>query len=154
MAAALMLGAQGVWIGTRFLASQEADIHPDYRERILAASATQAEWYADLYDLAWENAPHRALGNATSELWRQSGEAAMGNRPGEEDELGQAADGSPILRYQSCTPVSSTTGDIAAMSMWAGQGVSLVRKIQPAGEIIDDICRDARHLLRAAGELL
>src|SRR3954468_8436275 len=38
LAAALALGAAGVWIGTRFLASHEATIHPRYLERLLAAS--------------------------------------------------------------------------------------------------------------------
>ena len=154
MAAALMLGAQGVWIGTRFLASKEADIHPDYRQQILAASASQAEWYADLYDVAWENAPHRALRNDTSENWHRSGEAPMGHRPGESDVLGHAADGRPILRYQSCTPVSTMTGDITAMPMWAGQGVSLVHKVQTADEIIDEIYSDAKRVLATAPTLL
>jgi NAD(P)H-dependent flavin oxidoreductase YrpB (nitropropane dioxygenase family) len=38
MAAALALGAAGVWVGTRFLASEEVSIHPEYQRRILAAS--------------------------------------------------------------------------------------------------------------------
>ena len=61
MAAALMLGAAGVWIGTRFLASAEATIHAVYRDRILAATETQTEWYHDLYDVSWPAAPLRAL---------------------------------------------------------------------------------------------
>src|SRR3954470_25057115 len=38
LAAALALGASGVWIGTRFLASNEVPIHPHYRERVLLAT--------------------------------------------------------------------------------------------------------------------
>ena len=38
LAAMLALGAAGAWIGTRFLASQEATIHPRYRERLLSAT--------------------------------------------------------------------------------------------------------------------
>jgi nitronate monooxygenase len=38
LAAVLALRAAGAWIGTRFLASQEAAIHPRYRERLLSAT--------------------------------------------------------------------------------------------------------------------
>ena len=38
LAAALTLGASGVWIGTRFLASEEVAIHPEYQQRLLAAT--------------------------------------------------------------------------------------------------------------------
>jgi NAD(P)H-dependent flavin oxidoreductase YrpB (nitropropane dioxygenase family) len=37
LAAALALGAQGAWIGTRFLAARECRVHEDYRTRVLAA---------------------------------------------------------------------------------------------------------------------
>ena len=40
LAAALMLGASGVWIGTRFLASEEATVDPSYKDRIIKASET------------------------------------------------------------------------------------------------------------------
>jgi nitronate monooxygenase len=42
--AAIELGAVGVWVGTRFLAAEEADIHPAYRDRVLASSAMPAPW--------------------------------------------------------------------------------------------------------------
>jgi NAD(P)H-dependent flavin oxidoreductase YrpB (nitropropane dioxygenase family) len=38
LAAVLALGAAGAWIGTRFLSSQEATIHPRYRERLPSAT--------------------------------------------------------------------------------------------------------------------
>ena len=42
VAAALALGANGVWVGTRFLAADEANIHRVYRERVLASSGDDA----------------------------------------------------------------------------------------------------------------
>ncbi len=62
IAAALILGAAGVWLGTRFLASAEARIHPLYREKILYAAETDTI-YSCLFDDGWPNAPHRALRN-------------------------------------------------------------------------------------------
>lgn len=152
MAAALMLGASGVWIGTRFLASREATIHATYLERILAAGETQTEWYSDLYDVAWPDAPHRALKNETSRQWQEAGAARPGERPGEGGVIGARPGGEPVVRYQSYTPLPETTGDVDAMSLWAGQGVGLVRRVQPAAEIVDEIYEDAKVLL-AAGVL-
>ena len=78
MAAAMMLGASGVWIGTRFLASTEATIHDDYRNRILRASEADTQWARDLYDVSWPDAPHRALSNSTSRSWVDEGSSAPG----------------------------------------------------------------------------
>lgn len=154
MAAALLLGAAGVCVGTRFLASQEAAIHPDYRANILAAGEADTEWYADLYDIGWPNAPHRALRNATAATWHDAGRPPLGARPGEDDVIGQRPDGQPVLRYASYTPGLGTTGDISAMSQWAGQGVGLVRTVQPAAEIVEELCTDAARHLKGAPHLI
>ena len=147
LAAALALGASGVWIGTRLLSASEAAVTDPYREALLAASAEDTEWYADLYDLQWPDAPHRALANDTSRRWHDSGHPPLKDRPDAGDEIGRKPDGSPVMRYESYTPRTGTTGDIAAMSLWSGQGVGLVRKVQPAAEILDEIERDARAVL-------
>lgn len=139
MAAALMLGASGVWIGTRFLASAEATIHDTYQRKVLAASESETEWYADLYDVAWPDAPHRALANSTSRQWRDSGAAPMGTRPDQGAVIGRRPTGEDVLRYQSYTPLPDTTGEVEAMSLWAGQGVFLARKVMPAARIVDEI---------------
>lgn len=149
MAAALMLGASGVWIGTRFLASKEATIHEDYRKRILEASETQAEWYHNLYDIDWPDAPHRALSNSTSQEWKDAGMPAPGSRPDENEIIGYRPNGDPLLRYQCYTPLPGTKGDVEAMSLWSGQGVSLVRRVMPASEIVDEIYREAKQIMQS-----
>ena len=63
VAAVLALGAQAAWLGTRFLLAEETPLHADYRHRLIAAAETDAQWYANLYDVGWPNAPHRALRN-------------------------------------------------------------------------------------------
>src|SRR3954452_23131030 len=83
VAAVLVLGAQAAWVGTRFLLATEAPLHERYRERLIEADETDAEWYADLYDVGWPNAPHRALKNATAEAWEAAGRPETGTRPGE-----------------------------------------------------------------------
>src|SRR5205814_10671102 len=73
LAAALALGASGAWIGTRFLASNEAIIHPRYRQRILQATEDDTVYLEELFDIRWPNAPHRTLRNQTVQTWETTG---------------------------------------------------------------------------------
>ena len=61
LAAALALGAAGAWIGTRFLASEEVRIHPEYQRRLLVATENDTAWSEDLFQIGWPDAPHRVL---------------------------------------------------------------------------------------------
>ena len=139
VAAVLALGAQGAWVGTRFLMAAEAPVHDHYRERLIHADETEALWFADLFDGGWPSAPHRALRNATIDDWEAAGRPAAGSRPGESDLVATRPDGSGIPRYLSLTPVEGLDGDIDAMSLWAGQSVALARRVQPAAEIVADL---------------
>jgi nitronate monooxygenase len=139
VAAVLALGAQAAWVGTRFLLAEECPVHKHYRQRLAEAVETDAEWYADLYDVGWPNAPHRALRNETSERWASAGYPPSGSRPGEGEPVAARASGEPIVRYTSATPAEGTTGDVDALSLWAGQSVALARVRQPAAEIVADL---------------
>ncbi|MEP5760298.1 MAG: nitronate monooxygenase [Litoreibacter sp.] len=154
MAAAMMLGASGVWIGTRFLASTEASIHEDYRRLILAATETQTEWYHNLYDVSWPDAPHRALRNSTAQAWRDAGASAPGGRPNEHEVIGYRPNGDAVQRYQSYTPLPETKGEVEAMSLWAGQGVSLIRDVMPAADIVEEVYQEARQIMRNGPTML
>lgn len=154
MAAALMLGASGVWIGTRLLAASEATIHDVYRTRILQASEADTQWAHDLYDVGWPDAPHRALSNSTAREWVKAGCSKPGRRPNEQEQIGQRPNGDPVVRYQSYTPVPETSGNVEAMSLWAGQGVSLVREVSPAADIIEEIYQEAKKLLQSGKSAL
>ena len=139
VAAVLALGAQGAWVGTRFLMSAEAPVHERYRQRLIDADETDALWFADLFDGGWPDAPHRALRNATIDAWEAAGRPAAGSRPGEGDQVATRPNGSVIPRYASATPVEGLDGDIDAMSLWAGQSVALARRVQPAADIVADL---------------
>ena len=152
LAAALALGAAGAWIGTRFLASEEATIHPRYRERLLAARETDTVYLKDLFDVRWPNAPHRALRNRTVEAWEAAGCPPSRKRPGEGEVIARSRSAGDVVRYQSYTPGADAEGDIDALSLWAGQGVSLVSKVQPAGDIVREIAEDARAILERLGQ--
>ena len=148
LAAALALGAGGAWIGTRFLASHEATIHPRYRDRLLQANENDTVFLENLFDIHWPNAPHRVLRNQTVEAWEAAGRPPSGNRPGEGEVIATARSNREIVRYQSCTPGTDAEGDIDALSLWAGQSVGLVSKLQSAGDIVREIADEAEVILR------
>jgi nitronate monooxygenase len=149
IAAVLALGAQGVWIGTRFLLAEEAPIHPDYRDHLLRAQGEDAVYAPDLFDVGWEDAPHRALRNSTRDRWEAAGSPVPGQRPGEGEAVATRPDGAPIVRYSSAMPVSGISGDIEALSMWSGQGIGLVDRVQPAAEIVRELVREAEQVVAA-----
>lgn len=151
LAAVLALGAAGAWIGTRFLASHEAVIHRRYQELLLRARETDTIYLDNLFDVRWPNAPHRTLRNKTVEAWEAAGRPASGQRPGEGEVIATSRSSGPIVRYQSYTPGPDVEGDIDALSLWAGQSVGLVSKLQPAGEIVREIAEEARLILRQVG---
>lgn len=139
VAAVFALGAQAAWLGTRFLLSKEMPTHEEYRRRVTDAVETDAQWYADLYDVGWPNAPHRALRNSTSAMWEAAGSPPLGSRPGEGDVLAHFASGEEIVRYEPGAPMVGTTGEIEALSLWAGQGVALIRETKSCADIVAEL---------------
>jgi nitronate monooxygenase len=146
LAAVLALGAGAAWMGTRFLLAEEAATHPVYREAVIAADETTTA-YSSLFDGGWPDAPLRALRNSTWATWRAAGEPPPGARPGEGDVVATGEDGRAIERYSNDAPVAGASGDIAAMVLYAGQGVGLARRIQPAGEIVREVAEEAARVL-------
>jgi nitronate monooxygenase len=127
--AARAAGADGVVAGTAFLATQEADVHPHYLARVLAAGAGDAV-LTGLFDGGWPDAPHRVLRNST---WRTA-RAASGSRPGAGETvatIGRHA----IPRYSDAQPTRAMAGDIEAMALYAGAGVGEVRRSERAADI-------------------
>jgi nitronate monooxygenase len=139
VAAVLALGAQAALLGTRFLLADEMPIHEEYRRRLVDATETDAEWYPNLYEVGWPDAPHRAIHNSTAEIWEAAGRPAPGSRPGEGEVIARFASGDPILRYSPAPPMVGTTGDIDALSLWAGQSVGLAKRPQPAADIVAEL---------------
>jgi nitronate monooxygenase len=139
VAAVFALGAQAAWVGTRFLLAEEMPIHEDYRRRLIAAAETDAQWYPNLYDVGWPDSPHRALRNSTARAWDAAGRPPDDQRPGYGDVIAHFGSGEAIVRYEPAPPMVGTTGEIEALSMWAGQGVALARQSQSAAEIVTEL---------------
>jgi nitronate monooxygenase len=141
--AAMAAGAAGAMIGTRFLATPEADVHPDWAARLVSAGAADTV-LTDLFDGGWPGAPHRVLRNSTYARWDKAGRPAAGSRPGEGELVARHGD-LEIPRYAADEPRRETTGDLEAMCLYAGQGVGLVTEIEPAAEIVSRIAAELRE---------
>lgn len=152
LAAVLALGAAGAWIGTRFLAAEEATIHPEYRRRLFEADEA-ATFHSSLFDIGWPNAPHRVLRNSTVAAWEAAGRPPSGARPGEGEVVAQAGRGR-MVRYSATTPGPDAEGEIEALSLWAGQGVAGVEAAAPAGRIVRELAEEARAAARAVAAAL
>lgn len=136
MAAAFMLGARGVQLGTRFLVAAECTIHRNYKEAILAAkdidTATAGKRLGH---------PVRALRNAfMREFIRREYDSAVSNEALEQY-------GAGALR------LAARGGDVKNGSVMAGQICALVKKEQPAAEIIEELITEAEQLLKGGAGL-
>lgn len=146
LAAALSLGATGVWMGTRFSASSESRAHLEFKKRLTDAGESDTE-YICLFDGGWPNAPHRVLRNSTVDVWDNAGRPKTGMRPNEKQAIGQSASGNFILRYDDTPPVAGMSGDWEACALYAGQSTSIIREIQSARSIVKDIVHEARETI-------
>ena len=141
LAAALMLGAQGVLMGTRFYAATEASGHERAKERIVAARGgdTQRTRIFDIVrDYKWpEPYTGRALHNTFLERWN-----------GREEDLAAALD-AEIPAFQTAV----REGDVDTAMVWASEAVDLISDLAPAAELVASIGAEAEARLRYGGEL-
>lgn len=135
--AALTLGASGVSIGTRFLMSDEAEVHARFQQLIAGANESDTVYSDQLFNIGWDNAPHRIIRNSTVNNFEKTND--MSNRPGEGETIAYRADNTPIERYSDVFPLTGMTGDIEGMALYAGQSAGLVDTVQPVSQIMYDL---------------
>jgi len=125
--AALALGADGVQLGTRFLASRESLVHPAFKARVLAASETDT-----VVTRAISGRPARGIQNRLIRSLTEHGVEPL-----------------PYPLQNSLTreirAAAQQAGENEYMAMLAGQGVAMVREAEGAAEIIGRIVREAEH---------
>ncbi len=143
LAAALILGAQGINIGTRFLASVEAPISEIWKKAIISANsedAVKVEVWNDIFPrraAAYDTVP-RAIRTPFIEKWQKSREAAQ--RDAER------------LRAEVISAIQQ--GKMEEFIPWAGQTVGLVHEVLPAAEILMRIVSEAEEVLENATKTL
>jgi len=140
MAAALAAGADGVRVGTRFVATDEAGVHPVYTDALIAARAEDSV-YTQTFHVGWPEAPHRALRSAI---------AAAAAFHGDVVATVTGLDGVQLSvpRFGTRVPDRTATGEVRAMSLYAGESVGSVKRVLPAREVVRELADDAEQLLR------
>ena len=134
MAAAYMLGACGVQMGTRFLSAEECNIHPAYKEKIIKAG-----------DLATMVTGKR-LGHPVRSLRTAFARNYMKEEYGgvSDEELEALGTGALRLAVQE--------GDSEKGCFLAGQIASMVNQIQPAADIVREVTEEAEEVLKGASK--
>jgi NAD(P)H-dependent flavin oxidoreductase YrpB (nitropropane dioxygenase family) len=153
LAAALMLGAQAGWIGTRFLTALEANTHELYRHQLVAASESDTV-RTGCFDGGWPRAPHRVLRNSTLTAWETAGRPASPDRPGEDAVVAVDRHGRQHRRYHQAMPSTGASGEVEAMALYAGQSVALTTRSEPAAQIVSSIAEQAADLLTGAARTM
>ncbi|HEY8808350.1 MAG TPA: nitronate monooxygenase [Candidatus Limnocylindria bacterium] len=140
MAAAIAAGAAGVRVGTLFVATDESTAHADYVRALVAAKSDETV-LTTTFSLGWPDAPHRTLASAVA--------AACALPP--DSIVATASDGdggtTDLARFAVNTPSRWVHGNIAAMALYAGQGVGMVNSVRPAGDVVRELAVGAELLL-------
>ena len=146
LAAALMLGADGVWIGTRLVATEESLAHDGYKARLVEAAATDTVRTSLFGPETPTFNPMRILRNRVTEEEPP---------PAERPIIGHTVLGGEHLdvpRFASLVPMRDvTTGDLDEMPLLAGQGVGLIDDVKGAATVITDLTAQAIKTLRRYG---
>ena len=155
--AAVALGAEGAWIGTRFLASAEADAHEDYKKKLVKArvDGTTRHW---VFGLDFPNAPVRGLRNRIV-LEHEGADQPppyKGLDPATLPEIGTTelfGQSIPLIKYTGLPPTSKTSGDLEQMSLLAGESVGLINDVPSASEITRRFAEEIDTAIRRIGGL-
>jgi NAD(P)H-dependent flavin oxidoreductase YrpB (nitropropane dioxygenase family) len=109
--------------------------------------------YTTLFNVGWEDAPHRVLRNSTVAAWEEAGSPAS-DRPGEGETVARLPDGTDAVRYSDYEPAAGMTGEVEALAHYAGQSAGLVSAVQPAGVIVRKIAGEAVRASQAVRDAL
>lgn len=134
LVAALALGADGILLGTRFLATVESPLHPNFKQAIVDSDGhdTQLSEIPDIASgLVWPGAMTRSRRNRFIERW--AGREWMLRRD----------------RAEAIEKLSAArkSGDVEEGPMSMGQDAGLIHDILPAGEIVSRIAEEAERIL-------
>ncbi|MBP1581020.1 MAG: enoyl-[acyl-carrier-protein] reductase FabK [Oscillospiraceae bacterium] len=133
-AAAFLMGASGVQLGTRFLSAEECTIHPVYKEKILKAT--------DLCTMVTGKRLGHPVRSLRTNFAKNYAKAEFSAMP--DEELEQLAVGALRLAVQE--------GDSENGCFLAGQCAALVKKEEPASEIVRSVMEEAEQILKGAAK--
>lgn len=136
LAAALLMGAAGIQMGTRFLVAEECQVHPNVKEKLLKSIDTDT--IVTGYTLG---AAVRGLKNSFSQDFVKKENSGNTSK----EELIKLATGTNKL--------AAVDGDVDHGMVQAGESLITLQKIEPAADIIESIIKEARETLKKAEQL-
>jgi enoyl-[acyl-carrier protein] reductase II len=151
VAAALALGADGVWVGTRLLASVECTAHPEYKRRVLAAKVSDTV-RNNVFGPEFPDATVRGLRNRVVAEWEGRDypapykDKAPESLPiiGEADIYGQKM---PMTKFCGFPATEDASGDFEEMSLLAGESVGQTKELLGAEQIVTSMMTDAAAII-------
>jgi enoyl-[acyl-carrier protein] reductase II len=151
LVAVVAMGAEAAWCGTRFLASEEADAHPGYKQAVVEAGVGDTV-RTTLFGPEWPGEPVRALRNAAVRDWAGHEDEAA-RLPAEivgETVIGASRVAMP--RFSAILPTEATSGNLGQMCLTAGEAAGNIAQVLPAAAILEAFRREAADALhRLAG---
>ncbi|HSL58134.1 MAG TPA: nitronate monooxygenase [Acidimicrobiales bacterium] len=134
LAAALSLGADGVWVGTRFIATPEARTTPGYKEALVGLADD-----GTIVTRAYTGKTCRVVRNSYTQWWEEHPDELQ---PFPAQYLRSANDGANHLGGDEATEVDPDR------EFWpAGQGAGAIDELVPAGELVERFVREAEETL-------
>jgi len=156
VAAALALGADGVWVGTRMVATRESAVHPEHKRRIVAAGGEQTV----LSSIFGPEMPHfnpmRVIRNRIVEEWNDR----LKEVPTRRDDMPQIGRTKffghelALRKFDAILATEDTAADWEEMPWLGGQGTGLIHDIPSATDVINRMMAEAENVLsRLAGAI-
>ncbi len=149
VAASVALGADGVWVSTKLVATKEAWVHPEHHSRLIAARGSDTTRSGVFGPEMPDFNPMRLMRVRPTEEFEVRLQEVPIERS-EEPVIGHTTFvGQPHekRRFDVILPTPDTTGDFEEMAWLMGQGVGLVKDIRSATEIVEEMMSDAAEIL-------
>jgi len=142
---ALSSGAKAVSLGTRFLATHEANATDAYKNRLLI-SKSEDTVVTELFDGGWSNAAHRVIINEDYASWVANHSPDAPNRPGEGEYIGSIAQANgqelKLTRYTTMPAIKGFTGSIENLPLYAGTSVDDIDSIESVENLFKILITD------------
>ena len=136
LAAAMLMGAGGVQMGTRFLVAEECSVHENMKQKLIEAIDTDTI----VTGLTLGGAVRGIKNKFSTEFVQKENEGKTSK-----EELIRMATGTNKL--------AAVEGDVVNGMMQAGQSLTVLQKVEPVAIIIEDIMKQARETLSAAATI-
>ena len=155
-AAALALGADGVWVGSRMVATREAAVHPEHKRRIVAGDGEQTVLSSIFGPEMPQFNPMRVIRNRVVDEWTDR----LKEVPTRRDQLPEIGrtrflDQDRVLRkFDALLATTDTKADWEEMPWLGGQGIGLIHDIPSAADAVETMMTEAGTILgRLAGSI-